>query len=66
MAGAAEPWFFEHCDDPEGFAGCIFLCLPQTDGKPLLVMTCLTGCALLHCRSPSDNGENDNNNENEK
>lgn len=46
--------FREHCADPEGFVGCLLLSLPQTDGNPTMMLTCVSACALLHCRSSHD------------
>jgi hypothetical protein len=49
----------EQCADPEGFLGCLLLSLPQTDGNPTMMLTCVSACALLHCRESSGDDEND-------
>lgn len=45
----------EQCADPEGFLGCLLLSLPQTDGNPTMMLTSVSACALLHCRSSDEN-----------
>lgn len=50
----------EQCADPEGFLGCLLLSLPQTDGNPTMMLTCVSACALLHCRERGDDGEGEN------
>ena len=51
--------------DSEDFLGCLLLSLPQTDGNPTMMLTCVTACALLHCRELSeDNKKADTDNKN--
>jgi hypothetical protein len=53
----------EQCADPEGFLGCLLLSLPQTDGEPTMMLTCVSACALLHCRESSEVEDEDDEND---
>jgi hypothetical protein len=39
--------------------GCLLLSLPQTDGDPTMMLTCVSACALLHCRESSEDDDPD-------
>ena len=57
--------FREQCADPEGFLGYLLLSLPQTDENPTVMLTCVSACALLHCRFSDEKDESPDNSDNQ-